>query len=156
MSRICYRPPLLIQHRRPAFVLLATPLLFLCVTGTSDYWLPEDFRQTLNALNDNYEKARREVESRSNDKTFSRDWQKAHNKYQQNEKTGSVSGAITPSEQNEPLFITVPIRTRLKSLPKYNASDPEWKEFIKLQEDDKRVEALFRTTSSNIVLAGTS
>src|SRR5277367_781982 len=116
MSRICYKPPLLIQHRRPAFVLLATPLLFLCVTGTSDYWLPEDFRKTLNALNDNYEKARREVESRSNDKTFSRDWQKAHSKYQQNEKkTGSVSGAIMPSEQNEPLFITVPIRTRLKS-----------------------------------------
>lgn len=138
------------QLRRPAFLAIAGPLLTLAIARTSDYWLPSDFRKALDTLNEDFDKAKKEVERKSKKTNYGEHWQAEHEKAIS---SGSLpreqSDVVAKPSQNQPIFLTFPIWMRLKNMPPYRDSDPEWEEFVKLQMDDARMEALFRNIAES-------
>ena len=52
-----------------------------------------------------------------------------------------------------PIWIPIPIWTTLKKAPEYTPSDPEWQEFLKLEQDRDRVKKLKGETARSITLS---
>lgn len=62
----------------------------------------------------------------------------------------ATKGGNSNTTSAPPIWIPIPIWTTLKKAPEYKATDPEWKEFLKLEQDPDRVQKLKDGIARNV------
>ncbi len=136
----------MIVRYRPAF-LLVPPLLVAAGIQASEFLVPKGVRDHLDKLEKDWEVLKKSAQE---EKELSKKAQVASvSKAQSAEKGKAVD--------SKPVYIPIPIWTTQKKSQDYKADDKEWQEFVRLEQDAKRIKDLKNTTAkavANAVLDG--
>jgi hypothetical protein len=120
-----------IRYRTTLF--LTAPLLIAVGIQASELLVPREVRNHLDTLEkdwDDFKKKRAEL-----DKELGRNVQVP-------DLSKITRGGNSRPSTSAPIWIPIPIWTTLKKAPEYKPTDPEWKEFLKLEQDRDRVKKL--------------
>ena len=122
---------------------LAAPLLIAAGIQASELLVPKEVRDHLDTLEkdwDDFKKKRADL-----DKELGGNGQALHSSKDARRNNGKPFTFA-------PIWIPIPIWTTLKKAPEYKTSDPEWKEFLKLELDRDRMKKLKRETARTIAM----
>lgn len=122
-------------------LIFTAPFLIAASIEASELLVPKEVQDHLNALGkdwDDFKKKRAELDKELGRNVQSPDLSKV------------AKGGHSKLPLPAPIWIPIPIWTTLKKAPEYKATDPEWKEFLKLEQDPDRVKKLKDGIARNV------
>jgi hypothetical protein len=122
-------------------LIVTVPILVVAGIEASGLLVPKEAWDRLNAHQKDwadFKKKRAELNKKLGENAQTPDLAKA------------TKGGNSNTTSATPIWIPIPIWTTLKKAPEYKATDPEWKEFLKLEQDPARVQKLKDGIARNV------